>query len=89
MLSCVHCYVCMWWTSQYDLSCNCGLDFSALELLLIKKRVKGPCWLSIAKPQRVESSSQVLITLWTYFIACYLKMNINMTCKRSGRSSAI
>lgn len=58
---------------QNDVSCNCELDFSALELLLIKKRVKGPCWLSIAKPQRVESSSQVLLAMWTYFNACNLE----------------
>lgn len=36
-----------------------GTQTSALELLLIKKRVKGPCWLSIAKPLLVASSSQI------------------------------
>lgn len=36
-----------------------GTHTSALELLLIKKRIKGPCWLSIAAPQRVASSSQI------------------------------
>ncbi|KAG0614550.1 hypothetical protein M758_6G185500 [Ceratodon purpureus] len=36
-----------------------GTHTSALELMLIKKRIKGPCWLSIAQPQRVTSSSQI------------------------------
>lgn len=44
-----------------EVSRDCGLGFSALELLLIKKRIKGPCWLSIAAPQRVASSSQVYL----------------------------
>jgi hypothetical protein len=33
---------------------------TSLEALLIKRRIKGPCWLRLAQPERVaESSRQV------------------------------
>ncbi len=32
---------------------------SAMELLLIKRKMKGPCWLSIDNPRRCTGSSQV------------------------------
>ncbi|KAJ7530423.1 hypothetical protein O6H91_14G003600 [Diphasiastrum complanatum] len=36
-----------------------GTHNSALEILLIKKKIKGPCWLSISNASRCPSSSQV------------------------------
>ncbi|CAM6100645.1 unnamed protein product [Calypogeia fissa] len=36
-----------------------GTHTSALEIFLIKRKIKGPCWLSISKPMRCPSSSQV------------------------------
>ncbi|BBN16162.1 DNA polymerase alpha subunit A [Marchantia polymorpha subsp. ruderalis] len=36
-----------------------GSHSSALELLLIKRRIKGPCWMSITNPILCPSSSQV------------------------------
>ncbi|KAL2611548.1 hypothetical protein R1flu_023240 [Riccia fluitans] len=36
-----------------------GSHSSALELLLVKRRVKGPCWMTISNPLLCHSSSQV------------------------------
>jgi DNA polymerase alpha subunit A len=36
-----------------------GTRTSAMELLLIKRKMKGPCWLSIDNPRRCTGSSQV------------------------------
>ncbi|CAM6094458.1 unnamed protein product [Calypogeia fissa] len=36
-----------------------GTHTSALEVFLIKRKIKGPSWLSISKPSRCPSSSQV------------------------------
>ncbi|KAL3682848.1 hypothetical protein R1sor_000870 [Riccia sorocarpa] len=36
-----------------------GSHSSALELLLVKRRVKGPCWMTISNPVLCSSSSQV------------------------------
>lgn len=58
----------------YKMNCLVLVAFSALELLLIKKRIKGPSWLSIARPQRVESSSQVSLVMCVYLLACNLQL---------------
>eukprot|EP00897_Mesotaenium_endlicherianum_P001393 jgi/Mesen1/1281/ME000013S00772 len=36
-----------------------GTQTSVLELLLIKRKLMGPCWLSISSPLRVAGSSQI------------------------------
>ncbi|XP_024534663.1 DNA polymerase alpha catalytic subunit [Selaginella moellendorffii] len=36
-----------------------GTRTSALETFLIKRRIKGPCWLSISNPHQIPCSSQI------------------------------
>ena len=31
---------------------------TSLEALLIKRRIKGPCWLRLAQPERIADSSR-------------------------------
>ena len=31
---------------------------TSLEALLIKRRIKGPCWLRLAQPERITDSSR-------------------------------
>ena len=32
---------------------------TSIEALLLKRRIKGPCWLSLAEPTRVDPNQQV------------------------------
>ncbi len=32
---------------------------TSMEALLLKRRIKGPCWISLAEPTRVDVSHQV------------------------------
>ncbi|KAL3153858.1 hypothetical protein ABBQ32_013430 [Trebouxia sp. C0010 RCD-2024] len=40
-----------------------GSNQSALETVLLKRRVMMPCWLSLKHPTRIDTSAQVHLTL--------------------------
>lgn len=40
-----------------------GSNQSALETVLLKRRVMMPCWLSLKRPTRIDTSAQVHLAL--------------------------
>ncbi len=36
----------------------------SLEALLLKRRIKGPCWLTLSQPERVADASRQVRCCW-------------------------